>query len=68
LMDPHENLGARLKQCHYAKCGNFSIAQPIGKQGRSRTMYCDVAATYPDDHMKMAHNERKRNRKARKPK
>jgi hypothetical protein len=60
LIDPGESFGARLKQCHYSKCGKFSTAQPTGKQGRWRMRYCDLAATYPDDHMQAAHNARKR--------
>jgi hypothetical protein len=54
------SLGELLKQCDYSKCRRFSIAQPTGKQGQLRMSACDLADTAPDDHKKLAENERRR--------
>lgn len=70
LIDPAEliepgkssdSFGARLCRCHYGKCGRFFFATPpAGGHGLWRKMYCPKPADPKQDHMRMAHNERKR--------
>lgn len=64
LIDPaaksSDSFGARLCRCHYSECGRFFLARPPDRHGNWRRMYCPKPSDSSQDHMKLAHNRRKR--------